>query len=431
MKKIEKLNSFRQRQLISETLTSREIQEMLFDRSKQAVLSLGVELVEQEVETLCGRPFQRKHEDLFHRGGSEGSSLVYDGAKYPFVRPRVRSAKGEVQLETLGKLRDQDLMDEDIAGRMIKGITTRNYDSVISGYSKKLGVSKSSVSRAFVRASKKDLEDINHADLSGYQFVGIVIDGVEFAGRTVIGVLGITENFEKIPLGIKEGDTENAVVVKDLLAEIMERNFRLRCPKIFAVIDGAKALKKALLDVFGDKVIIQRCWLHKLRNLRKYAPERYHKQIHWRMKKLMNLVSFAEALKELASLTKWLGEISHECETSIEEAGEELLTVHKLGLPKLLKRSLSTTNMIESLYGVVRTKTGRVKNWRHFKTKTDDQIKRWVASSIKSHQKKMRRIMGYKDAPNLIAALGGVLEIENHFENRGSQHQGVPTQMSL
>jgi len=425
MKKIEKLNSFRQKHLFLESLSSREIQQMLFDESRQATLALGVRLLQDEVEELCGRPFQRKQESLFHRGGSEESSLIYDGAKYPFLRPRVRSKDGEVPLKRLAKLRDQDLMDEDISARVIKGITTRNYKDVISGYSNKFGVSKSSISRAFIRTSKKDLEDINHADLSQYRFVGIVIDGVEFAGRAVVGALGITDDLQKIPIGIKEGDTENATVVRDLLSEIMERNFSLRCARLFAVIDGSKALKRGLLDVFGDKVIIQRCWLHKLRNLRKYAPDRYHKQIHWRMKKLMNIVSFEEALKELASLTTWLGGISHECETSMEEAGEELLTVHKLGLPKYLKRSLSTTNMIESLIGVVRDKTGRVKNWRHYKTKTNDQIVRWTASSIKSHQKRMRRLMGCKDAPYLITALGGELEIA------GTQDQGVATIVSL
>jgi transposase-like protein len=427
MKKIEKLNSFRQRHLVSETISSREIQEMLLAKSKQAVLALGVELLEQEVEELCGRPFERKRDALYHRGGSEGSSLVYDGAKYPFNRPRVRSNDGEVPLKSLAKLRDQDLMDEDISGRVIRGITTRNYDEVISGYSRKLGVSKSSISRAFVRASKKDLEDINTADLSQHRFIGIMIDGVNFAGRVVIGALGITDELEKIPIGIKEGDTENADVVRDLLAEIMGRNFRLRCPRIFAVIDGSRALKRGLLDIFGDKVIIQRCWLHKLRNLKSYAPDKYHKQIHWRMKKLMNIVDINDAIRELASLTRWLGELSHECESSMEEVGEELLSVHRLGLPKLMKRSLSTTNAMESLIGVVRHKTGRIKNWRHYKTKTNDQITRWAASSIKSHQKRMNRLMGYRDVRHLIAALGG----DAAAESGGIQDQGVATAVSL
>ena len=428
MKKIDNIESFRQKHLIAESMTSREIQKMLYDKGKQTVLALGVELLEQEVAELCGRAFERKHCVLNHRGGSEKSSMIYDGAKYGFVRPRVRSKNGEVPLQCLAKLRDQDLMDEDISRRLIRGISTRNYEDVIAGYSSKIGVKKSSVSRAFIRVSKKDLEEINHSDLSQYRFVGIAIDGVDFAGRVVVGVLGITEDLQKVPIGIKEGDTENAEVVKDLLAEIRDRHFTLRCPKLFAVIDGSKALRKGLIDVFGERVIIQRCWLHKLRNLQKYAPDKYHKQIHWRMKKLMNIVSFDEAVKELASFTKWLSEISHECESSIKEAGMDLLTVHKLGLPKFLRRSLSTTNMIESLIGVVRDKTGRVKNWRHYKSKTDDQIKRWVASSIKSHKKKMRKLMGYKDAPNLIAALGGVLKI---METEGTPHRGLAIETRL
>lgn len=412
MKKIETINSFRQRHCVANALTSRAIEDMLLERSKQAALSLGVELLEQEVEALCGRAFARKHDELCHRGGSEKSSLVLDGAKYPFIRPRVHSADGEVPLTTLAKLRDQDLLDRSMAARMMLGATTRKYEDLISAYSQKLSVKKSSVSRAFVRASQKDLDDINHADLSMYRFVGIAIDGIEFAGRAVVVAMGITDTLQKIPIGIREGDTENSDVVKDLLASILERKFTLRCARLFAVIDGSKALRKGLVDVFGDRLIIQRCSLHKLRNLKKYAPQKYHKQIAWRMKKLMNLVSFEEAVAELASFTHWLAGISQECESSLAEAGDELLTVHRLRLPKGLRQSLSTTNMIESLFSVVREKTNRVKNWKQPKSTKKDMIKRWVASSIKAHSPRMRRLRGYRDVANLIVALGGELEIQ-------------------
>lgn len=410
MSKVDNINSFRQKQFFEKGLTSRAISEMLLERSKQAALSLGVELLEEEVQILCGNAHQRKHGELYHRGGSEKSVMVVDGGKYPFRRPRVHNEDGEVELETLKRLKDQDLYDETIAGRMMLGATTRNYAPLIDSYSKKLSVSKSTVSRAFVRASQKDLDDINQGDLSQYRFVGIVIDGIEVAGRTIVGAMGVTETLHKIPLGIREGSTENADLVKDLLSAIMERKFTLRCPKLFAVIDGSKALRKGLIDVFGDKILIQRCWLHKLRNLTSYAPDKYHKQIHWRMKKLMNLVKFDEAMKELASFTEWLSEISQEAESSMNEVGEELLTVHRLGLSKALRSSLSTTNSIESLYSIVRTKTNRVKNWKSSSKK--NQITRWIASAIKSHQKKMRRLRGCNDAPNLIVALGGELEIQ-------------------
>jgi transposase-like protein len=275
---------------------------------------------------------------------------------------------------------------------------------VISSYSKKLGASKSSVSRAFVRASQKDLDLLNGADLSSYSFVAIMIDGVEIAGRTVVAALGVTNKLEKVPLGIREGDTENSAVVKDLLASIIERGFELHCEKLLAVLDGAKALKKAVRDVFGDQVLVQRCWLHKLRNAKKYLSKQHHPELFRRMKKLMSTVKHDEALKELQLLIHWAGGLSHETQSSFEEVGAELLTVHHLGLPKLLRESLSTTNAVESLIGVVRDKTSRVKNWKSVKTK---QTLRWVASSIVKHRSKMRRIKGFEHSQVLIAALGG------------------------
>jgi putative transposase len=401
-----------QLQLASEGMTSRAIQEVLLERSKQAAFAFGVELLEQEVEALCGAPFVRKGDDLCHRGGSEKTSLLLDGAKYGFRRPRVRNEDGEVDLEILEKLRDQDLFDTKIRSRMMLGATTRNYEGLIDSYAKKLSVSKSTVSRAFKRASQKDLDDINKADLKAETFVALLIDGVCFADRTVIGAVGVTADLRKIPLGIREGDTENSVVVKDLLANLIERGFRLHCARLLAVIDGGKALKKALHDVFGERVIIQRCYLHKYRNLTGYAPKRYHKQIHWRMKKMMGLVTFEDALKELVSFTQWLSEISLEAHSSMEEVGEELLALHKLGLTKELRKSLSSTNLIESLFSVVRLKTNRVNNWK----KDPTQITRWVASAMKAHRPRMKRLSGYKHADILIEALGKRVDQEMKSE---------------
>jgi len=408
MAKVRNIEPIRQRILEPNFLTSREIETMLMERGRLAALSFGMELLEQEVGLLCGRPHERKRGELCYRGGSEKTSILIDGAKYPIRRPRVRRDEGEYDLETLERLQDQDLFDGHIADRMMKGVTTRNYDPVISAYSKKLGVKKSSVSRAFKRASQEHLDEINHASLKDHSFIGIVIDGVEFQGRTVIGALGITPTLEKIPLGIREGDTENSEVVKDLLSSIIERGFELHCEKLLAIIDGSKALRKGLSDVFGDRLLIQRCWIHKLRNLLKYAPDGHHRQIQWRMKKLMSIVNYAEALKELDSITHWLSTISVEAEHSMQEVGLELLTIHQLGIGGTLRRSLTTTNMIESLLSVVRRKTNRVTNWKKDKT----QILRWVAASICSHRTRMRRVMGYRDGVKLIVALGGTLDLQ-------------------
>jgi putative transposase len=171
---------------------------------------------------------------------------------------------------------------------------------------------------------------------------------------------------------------------------------------------GSKALKKGLTDVFGDRLVTQRCWIHKLRNLLSYAPKDHHRTIQWRMKKLMNLVNHTEAQKELDSFIGWLSTISIEAGSSMKEVGQELLTLHRLGITGTLRKSLSTTNMIESLFSVVRRQANRVTNWDRDRT----QILRWVAASINSHQPRMKRVMGYRDGVKLIVALGGELDLQ-------------------
>lgn len=396
--------------------TSKDLQDLLKARCKEAALQLGVDLLEQEVRELCGEPYSRKDGQGFYRGGSEESSMILDGGKVSFRRPRVRKDGKEAGLQTLERLRDQDFLDSEMQDRMLKGITTRNYSEVIDGVAERTGISKSSISRAFLRASKKSLDELNNADLSSYRFVGLMVDGSEYAGKAIVGALGITDKGIKIPLGIREGDTENHVIVKDLLASMIERGFAFACDQLLAVIDGGKALKKGLKDVFGDRILIQRCWIHKLRNLKSYTSENIHGQIHWRMKKLMGLVSYADAKRELHSMIQWLESFSYDAAESMREVGEDLLMVHVLQLPKELRKTFSTTNPIESLLGVCRRKTRNVSNWGYhprLKRKIPrDKILRWVASSMLNHRKKMRRILGYKYLAVLINALN-----ENKIES--------------
>jgi putative transposase len=379
------------------------IQTALLERAKQAALTMAVALLEQDAEALCGQRYERKSAGLGYRGGHEQTSIVVEGARYAVRRPRVRQNNREVPLPTQAKLQSQDLLDAQMRQRMVLGVSSRNYAQVIDGYSEKLGVSRSAVSRAFIRASQKDLDTINEGKLDNHSFVALLIDGVELGGRTVVAALGITAAMEKIPLGLREGDTENSDVVKDLLAALHERGFTLHCERLLAVIDGAQALKKALRAVFGERVIVARCWLHKERNLRGYLPERVHGTLHWRLKKLMALNSLADARTELTALRAWVGGLSAQAAASLDEVGEELLTFHALGISGELRKSLSSTNLIESLFSVVRDKTHRVKNW---KSPRSQQILRWVASSIMAHRKKMRRVRGLTQAEELVTALG-------------------------
>jgi len=381
---------------IHQDLSSIDVQEMLLGRAKTAVLSTAVELLEQDMLALCGERFARKGEHLCHRGGSEKTSLMLDGAKYALQKPRARRGDEEVELPTLSRLQDRDLLDSQMLARIMRGTSTRNYEGVIGGFAKKTGISRSSVSRAFKRASQKDLDAINGADLAAYRFVGILIDATGVGGRTVVVAVGLTEDRQKIPLGLKEGDTENAGVVKDLLTSLIARNFTFAASAILAVLDGGKALRAAVKALWGDSVLIQRCWLHKLRNLRDYMPKSTHGQLAWRMKKIMGLNAYSAAKAELDSMATWLRGVSCDAEASLLEAGDELLTVHALGIVGTFRKVLTTTNIIESLIGISKGKARNVKNWGyHPKTGAAvkrDKTLRWVASAIQAHRTRMYRV---------------------------------------
>jgi transposase-like protein len=395
-----------------------DVQRLFAERSKQAMAKLGLELLELEVQELCSERYSRKGDALCYRGGSAPTSFLVDGARLDGKRPRVRNAAGhEVPLATLEKLQDRDLCDEQMRNRMMAGLTSRNYDEVVDTFSKKTGISKSSVSKAFVRVSKRDLDEINHGDLSAYRFVALLLDGTIVEGRTVVVAVGITTDSQKIPVGIVEGDSENAEVVKALLSSMRERKFTFASSRLLALLDGSKALKCALRALWGDAIVIQRCFIHKARNLCEWMPKRAHSEIYSRLKKIMGLTTYSAAKHEFELLAQWLGSVSYDAERSLREVGDDMLTLHRLGVTGELRKSLSTTNIIENLMGRIKDKTNRVKNWKlHPKTKkqtAQDRLLRWVASSIQRQRKKMKRVRGGKiQMDALVASLNVQLELK-------------------
>ena len=201
----------------------------------------------------------------------------------------------------------------------------------------------------------------------------------------------------KIPIGIKVGSTENSEVVKDLLSSLVERNFTLACDQILFLLDGSKALKKGVNLVFKEQALIQRCWLHKSRNIKAYLPDKYHKQSHLKLKAIMHMNSYKDAKKAYDLYYKWLNNISSEAANSLEDAGEELLTLHKLQVTGELRKCLSSTNMIESLMSIIRTKSNRVKNWQN----TEQKI-RWIAFIVNDAKGKFKRLRGTKQMANIL-----------------------------
>lgn len=377
-----------------------EIREMIHQQMRGAALALIQGLFMQEVEELCGRPFTRKEAQGHHRGGSDPGSVFLQGQRLEVKKPRVKKGGQEVKLQSYGSLQDFDLLQEKILNHMMSGVSTRSYDGLLDEVSGGLGLKKSSVSKAFVKGSKQALNDINGRDLSEYFWVTIMIDGIEFAGSCVVAALGITTTGEKLILGLKKGDTENWEVCKDLLQELVERGLKTEDSFLF-VLDGSKALKKAVVRVFGDRFPIQRCVRHKERNCLKYLPKQYHAEFRRRWKLLHGLTRYDDALLEYDRLVHWLESRNHEALASLQEAEMETLTVIRLKAGALLRKTLASTNPIESAFGIVRIKSGRVKNWKS----GPDQIVRWAATTLLEAEKKFRLIKGYKEISSFLVEL--------------------------
>ena len=377
-----------------------QIREMIHQQVRGAALAMVQGLLLEEVETLCGKAFSRKGGEGLRRGGSDPGSVILQGQRVGVKKPRVKKAGKEVELETYALLQGYDLLQERVVNHMMSGVSTRDYDGLLDEVSGGMGLKKSSVSKAFVRGSREALESINGRDLSSHSLISIMIDGIEFAGSCVIVILGVTTDGKKIILGLKRGETENWEVCKDLIQELFDRKLQITSPILF-VLDGSKALKKAVRKVFGDTHPIQRCIRHKERNCLKYLPEQYHREFRRRWKLLHGMSRFDDAKLEYDRLAHWLGSKNQEALASLEEAEMETLTVIQLRVGSLLRKTLASTNPIESAFNRVRARSARVRNWKSGK----DQITRWVASTLLEAENKFRTIRGYKEIPFFLIEL--------------------------
>lgn len=364
-------------------ISHEEIRSMLALELKESALNLVKDLFQAEITELCGELFQRKNDELFHRAGTNPGSILLKGQRIKLTKPRIKNNKKEVELNSYSALRSYDLLQDRVMGHMLHGVSTRDYNKLIEEVSGGVGLSKSSVSRVFKKGSIKSLEEINSRDLSKYHFLTVMIDGIEFGGKMLIVALGITESMQKLILGLRLGDTENSEVCIDLLNSIIERGFPTNKKYLF-VLDGSKSLRKAVVKVFGEDTSIQRCIRHKERNIISYLPKHYHMEFRRRWKLLHGMVHHEAAKRELEKLKYWLKNINLEAHTSLEECGEETLTVIKLQVPGKIRSTLMSTNPIESIFSQVRGKSYRVKSWRN----NGDQVIRWSASILLEVERK-------------------------------------------
>lgn len=357
-------------------------------------------ILEDEVTRRVGPPHRPDPASAALRWGRQPGYVVYGGQKVGIERPRVRTRDGEeVELDSYGKLQQDGRMQRAVAERVVCGLSTRKYRravrSVLDGY----GIAKSSVSRQFVRATASQLEQLCQRRLEGLHLVALLIDGIAFAGQTLIVALGVEESGNKHVLGLWQGATENATVCKALLEDLVERGLDPQRRYLF-VLDGSKALRAAVEKVFGERAQVQRCQLHKRRNVKDHLPEGCRADYDRQLRNAYALAGYDQAKAALEKLFRQLERINPSAARSLEEGLEETLTLHRLGVGALLRRSLSSTNLIESCLSTVRHVARNVKRWQG-----GDHIARWAAAGLVEAESKFRKVRGYRELQELAKKL--------------------------
>ena len=261
------------------------------------------------------------------------------------------------------------------------------------------GIEKSAVSEHFIRVSRRKVRELLERDLSKCEFCTLYVDGVEFKGQHLIVALGVNNDGRKMVLGMRQGATENATVVSELFADLADRGVDFTQPRLY-IVDGAKALGKAVRQHAGEAALIQRCQLHKRRNVVAHLTEEYRGDVDRKMQAAYAMRSTADAQRALEKLHRELQELNPSAARSLAEGLDETLTVNRLPLEGWLRRMLATTNPIESTFSVVETVCRRVKCWQR-----GDHLERWVGSALWVAEGNFRRIKGYRDLPKLLAAL--------------------------
>ena len=362
-------------------------------------------MMEESVTVLCGPRDKHNPDRVGHRHGTEAGSVTLGGRRVPVQRPRVRAAdgSGELPVPAYQLFSAADPLGAMAMERMLAGLSTRRYGSGLEPVGAAVeqaasGTSKSAVSRRFVAATETALAAMLAAPLHELDLVAMMVDGVHFAEHCCVVALGVGIDGIKYPLALVEGSTENATLVTDLLVDLRERGLDVTKPTL-VVIDGSKALRRAVKDVF-DKPVVQRCQLHKIRNVRDKLPERLRATVEQRMRAAYHAASALDAEAQLLALARELDKTHPGAAASLREGLAETLTVLHLEVPPTLARTLRSTNAIESMISICREHAKNVTRWRD-----GTMALRWCAAGMVEAGKQFRRVNGHLHLPALRTAL--------------------------
>jgi putative transposase len=373
--------------------------ELCIDAGRQV---LGA-MMEQDREDLCGPRWKRDSERKAGRAGTTRSEATLGGRRIPVQRPRVRSQGGrELALPSFAFASSRDALDDRTLEAIACGVSTRKYrrslESVGAGLEER-AVSRSAVSRRFVALSQKQMTTWLTTPVGDRVFPVVLIDGIVLGDHTVLIALGIDSEGRKQVLGLREGNTENSRVAKALLRDLIDRGLSQEQARLF-VIDGAKALRTAIRKIYGDWGVVQRCQLHKERNILGHLPDRMHASVKAVLREAWSMSDAAVARRRLDRLASSLEADHPGAAASVREGLEETLTLQRLGVEGTLYRKLRSTNAIENLNSGIATYTRNVKRWQG-----GSMAVRWVSAGILEAEKKFRRVQGYRDIKHLMKAL--------------------------
>jgi transposase-like protein len=372
----------------------------------QALIPLGLRAVEaalqEDVRALAGQRYAHGDgQPGLVRWGEQPGSIYLADQKLPIRVPRVRdrAAGTEMPLATYALLQTPRALDTGLFRRVLGGLSCREYEAAAEAVPAAFGLTKSSVSRRFIRASARELQRLMERRLDDQEWLVLLLDGKRFAADGIVIALGVTRTGEKRILGMVQTATENTAVCASFLRELVERGFT--APQgLLVVLDGAKGLRAAVREVLGDAVAVQRCQWHKRENVVRYLPK--SAQPAWRRKLQAAYAhpTYAAAQRALQRLLLELRLLNASAARSLEEGLEETLTLHRLGVFPELGTSFKTTNLIENVMAQLEQKTQKVDRWR-----TSDQKFRWCAAALLAVEPQFRRVKGYAHLPLLARAL--------------------------
>jgi transposase-like protein len=391
-----------------------EIQEALGElvgaaREGLLALSVGVglrvvhELMEAEVDEVVGPKGKWNAERTACRHGHEAGSMTLGGRRVPVSRPRVRSVDDkELAIATYEYFADRDPLQRAVMDRMLAGVSTRKFARVGEPVGEQVEQSatatrKSTVSEMFIEKTRTALAELMARRLDDLRLAVMMLDGLEIAERVHVVALGITTEGVKIPLGLWEGSTENATLARSLLADLVDRGLDPGQAILF-VLDGGKALRRAIKDVFGEHALVHRCHRHK--DVCDLLPERDRPQVLARIRGAWALTDAVEAEQQLKRLADELQRTWPDAAASLREGLPETLTLMRLGITGKLAKTLASTNPIESMIEIVRHTQRNVKRWQD-----GDMRKRWTAAGMLQAEQQFRRIIGYGDLAKLVIAI--------------------------